>query len=198
MHITPKIAVIDSNTLACIGMKGLLQSIIDGMEVDTFGSFAELETNHPDEYFHYFVAMNIVLPHLDFFLERRRKTIVMTMSADPESNLDKFHCLCVNVPETSLVKSLLSLEQCAHPHGSGFPIPSVFPSAQKVLSNREIEVLALIVKGFINKEIADRLNVSLSTIISHRKNIIEKLNRKSVGSLTIYAVMHGYVSINEL
>ena len=67
-----------------------------------------------------------------------------------------------------------------------------------MLSNREIEVLALIVKGFINKEIADRLNVSLSTIISHRKNIIEKLNRKSVGSLTIYAVMHGYVSINEL
>lgn len=130
MHIAPKIAIIDSNTLACIGMKSLLQSIIDGMEVDTFGSFAELETNHPDGYFHYFVAMNIVLPHLDFFLERRRKTIVMTMSADPESNLDKFHCLCVNVPETSLVKSLLSLEQCAPPawqrfsHSVGFPVGS--------------------------------------------------------------------------
>ena len=67
MHIAPKIAIIDSNTLACIGMKSLLLSIIDGMEVDTFGSFAELETNHPDRYFHYFVAMNIVLPHLDFF-----------------------------------------------------------------------------------------------------------------------------------
>ena len=198
MPFVPKIAVVDTNTLACIGMKNLLQNIMEGMEVDTFNSYSELTANHPEEYFHYFVAMTTVLRHLDFFTEHRRKTIVMTMSSDPESNLNKFHCLCVNVPEPILIKSLLSLEQGAHPHGRSLPSPQAMSSVQKVLSDREIEVLAFIVKGYINKEIADRLGVSLSTIISHRKNIMEKLNRKSVGSLTIYAVMHGYVNINEL
>jgi DNA-binding NarL/FixJ family response regulator len=50
----------------------------------------------------------------------------------------------------------------------------------------------------LNKEIADRLNIGLTTVISHRKNIQEKLGKKSVAALTIYAVMQGYVDINEI
>ena len=46
------------------------------------------------------------------------------------------------------------------------------------LSAREIEVLVLITKGLINKEIADKLNISLTTVITHRKNIVEKLGIK--------------------
>ena len=198
MTTIPRIAIVDSNTLACIGMKTLLQNVMEGMEVDTFGTFAELTANHPEEYFHYFVSMSIVLQHREFFLENIRKTIVMTPSSDPESNPDKFHCLCVSVSEKELIKSLLVLEQHAHAHGKSLPMPQMSQTSQKVLSDREIEVLTLIVKGYINKEIADRLNVSLSTIITHRRNITEKLDRKSVGALTIYAVMHGYVDISEL
>jgi len=51
---------------------------------------------------------------------------------------------------------------------------------------------------FINKEIAGRLNISITTVITHRKNIMEKLGMKSVSALTIYAVMHGYVDINKI
>jgi DNA-binding CsgD family transcriptional regulator len=69
---------------------------------------------------------------------------------------------------------------------------------QKILTDREIEVMSLIVQGYINKEIADRLNIGLSTVITHRKNIMEKLGMKSVSALTIYAVMHGYVDINKI
>ena len=65
-------------------------------------------------------------------------------------------------------------------------------------SAREIEVLVLITKGLINKEIADKLNISLTTVISHRKNITEKLGIKSVSGLTIYAVMHGYVEADRI
>ena len=68
----------------------------------------------------------------------------------------------------------------------------------KVLTNREIEVLSLVVQGYINKEIAIKLNISLTTVITHRKNIMEKLGMKSVSALTIYAVMHGYVDINKI
>jgi len=70
--------------------------------------------------------------------------------------------------------------------------------SQKILTDREIEVMSLIVQGYINKEIADKLNIGLTTVITHRKNIMDKLGMKSVSALTIYAVMHGYVDINKI
>lgn len=66
------------------------------------------------------------------------------------------------------------------------------------ISQRETEVLSLVVKGLINKEIADRLNISLATVVTHRKNITEKLHLKSVSALTVYAVMNGIVSVDEI
>ena len=50
----------------------------------------------------------------------------------------------------------------------------------------------------INKEIADKLNISLTTVITHRKNITEKLGIKSVSGLTIYAVMNGYIEADRI
>lgn len=66
------------------------------------------------------------------------------------------------------------------------------------LTKREREVLVLIVKGYINKEIATHLNIGLTTVISHRHNLISKLGIRSISGLTIYAVTHGLVSIEEI
>ena len=195
MKQIPKIAIVDPNTLAAIGLKGVLQNVMPIMMVDSFGTFAELEMNHPEEYVHFFVAMTIVLDNRDFFLNYRRRTIVLTTSV--ESMMDGFHCLCINVPEKQLIRSLLSLQQSAHAHGRNLPpMPKVLQ--QKVLSDREIEVMNLIVQGFINKEIAEQLNIALSTVVTHRRNIMEKLGVKSVSALTIYAVTHGYVDISKI
>ena len=193
----PKVAILDPNTLSALGLKSILQNIMPIMTVDPFGSFSELAAADADNYFHYFVAMSIVLENKPFFLERRRKTIVLTLSLDTMSQLSNFHCLCVNVPEQQLVRSLLTLQQ--HAHGRGEHLPPMPEMLQrKVLSDREIEVMSLIVQGYINKEIADRLNIGLATVITHRKNIMDKLGLKSVSALTIYAVMHGYVDINKI
>jgi DNA-binding CsgD family transcriptional regulator len=195
MQQIPKIAIVDPNTLAAIGLKGVLQNVMPIMTVDSFGTFAELEMNHPEEYVHFFVAMTIVLDNRDFFLNYRRRTIVLTTSV--ESMMDGFHCLCINVPEKQLIRSLLSLQQSAHAHGRNLPpMPKVLQ--QKVLSDREIEVMNLIVQGFINKEIGEQLNIALSTVVTHRRNIMEKLGVKSVSALTIYAVTHGYVDISKI
>lgn len=193
----PKIAIIDANTLAVLGLKQLLQNVMPIMTVDTYGCFLELEANHPEQYFHYFVAMNVVLENKAFFLENRKKTIVLTLSRDTNSQLSEFHSLCINVPEPELVRSILAMEQHAHGQGQNLP-PMPKALQQKILSNREIEVMSLIVQGYINKEIADKLNIGLSTVITHRKNIMDKLGMKSVSGLTIYAVMHGYVDINKI
>ena len=183
--------------MAALGLKQMLQNVMPIMTVDMYGSFAELTANDPEQYYHYFVAMNVVLENKAFFSEHRRKTIVLTLSLDSNSQLSEFHSLCINVPEQELIRSLLTLEQHAHGHGQNLPpMPKVLQ--QKVLTDREIEVMSLIVQGYINKEIADKLNIGLATVITHRKNIMDKLGMKSVSALTIYAVMHGYVDINKI
>ena len=193
----PKIAIIDPNTLSALGLKAILQNVMPIMTVDTFGSVSELQANEADSYFHYFSAMAVVLDNMQFFTERKRKTIVLTLSLDTMSQLSDFHCLCINSPESELVRSILMLEQHAHGKGENLPpMPAVLN--KKILSDREIEVMSLIVQGYINKEIADKLNIGLATVITHRKNIMDKLGMKSVSALTIYAVMHGYVDINKI
>lgn len=193
----PLIAIIDPNTLSGIGLKQLLQTVMPIITVDCYGSMAELSANHPERYVHYFVAMNVVLSNRSFFIENKRKTIVLTLSMDSSSQLADFRSLCINVPEKQLVRSLLALVQHAHGKGQHLPpIPKVLE--RKILSDRELEVMSLIVQGFINKEIAEKLNISLATVVTHRKNIMDKLGMKSVSALTIYAVTHGYVDINKI
>ena len=196
-NIRPHIAIIDSNTLAVLGLKQLLQSVMPIMVIDTFGSMAELEASHPEHYVHYFVSMTIAIENRQFFMAHCRKTIVLTLSLESSSQLAGFHCICINQPEPELVRSFLQLQQYAHGGGRNMPpLPPVLQ--QKILSDRETEVMVLIVQGLINKEIADRLNIALSTVITHRKNIMDKLGLKSVSALTIYAVTHGYVDINRI
>jgi DNA-binding NarL/FixJ family response regulator len=97
--------------------------------------------------------------------------------------------------EKELIKSILQLHQ--HGHQGGKHPQSMVMDAH-TLSAREIEVLVLVTKGLINKEIAEKLNISLTTVISHRKNITEKLGIKSVAGLTIYAVMNGYIEADSI
>ena len=58
------------------------------------------------------------------------------------------------------------------------------------LSEREKDVLRLIVEGLTNKEIAARLYVSVNTVLTHRKNITSKLGIKTTPGLTFYAITH--------
>lgn len=192
----PKLVILDPNTLAALGLKQLLQSLMPFAEIEIYGTMAELQANHPEQFYHFFVAMTLVLENRTFFTQYKRQTIVLT-TADSDRQLAEFHCLPVNVPEKELVRSLLALAQMAHGNGQHLP-PLPRNVETPLLTDREAEVMVLIVQGFINKEIANRLNIAPSTVITHRKNIMEKLGLKSVSALTIYAVMHGYVNINKI
>lgn len=193
----PIIAVVDPNTLAVMGMRQMLQHVMPIMSVEAFSSFDDLLMHDADRFVHFFVAQSVVLEHRPFFLERRHKTIVTTPSLNPQTQLGSFHSVCINQPEEDLVRDLLHLVQGAHSGGRNLP-PMPHALNDRVLSDRETEVLSLIAQGRLNKQIADQLHISLSTVVSHRKNIQEKLGMKSVSALTIYAVMHGYVDVNKI
>lgn len=64
------------------------------------------------------------------------------------------------------------------------------PAGGHELTRRETDVLVLVAKGLMSKEIAERLHISVHTVISHRKNITRKTNIKSVAGLALYALMN--------
>ena len=70
-------------------------------------------------------------------------------------------------------------------------------SDQEELTDRETEVLIQLIKGLSNKEIAEALNISIHTVISHRKNISEKTSIKSLPGLTIYAISRKIMHLNS-
>ena len=198
----PEIAIIESNTLTCLGLKGILEEMIPMAIIRIFHRFSELMDDTPDMYAHYFISAQVYVEHNVFFLPRKRKTIVLANDS-PQFQLSGVPVLNVHESEEELVKNILKLHQ--HAHHNGYPVkdmPSMAPIPShpqaEILSAREIEVLVLITKGLINKEIADKLNISLTTVITHRKNITEKLGIKSVSGLTIYAVMNGYVEVDRI
>lgn len=63
------------------------------------------------------------------------------------------------------------------------------------LTNREVEVLQLIVAGKANKEIAGDLNLSTNTVSVHRANIMASLNVHNTAELVVYAIKNGLVTL---
>lgn len=192
----PEIAIIEPNTLAAMGLKSLLEEIIPQTVVRCFPSFERLVDDTPDMYAHYFVAAQVYFEHTAFFLQRRPKCIVLASAANLPQ-LAGVASIDTSQSEQHIVKAILRLHDTGHRHAHTHHVPAL-PDAVHDLSPREIEVLALVARGLINKEIADKLNISLTTVISHRKNITEKLGIKSVSALTIYAVMQGYVEADSI
>lgn len=66
------------------------------------------------------------------------------------------------------------------------------------LSDREKEVVVYVVKGLSNKEIAEKLFISVNTVMTHRRNISRKLQIHSPSGLTIYAIVNGLINLDEV
>ena len=67
-----------------------------------------------------------------------------------------------------------------------------------LLSEREKEILRGIAQGKVNKEIADELCISVHTVATHRRNISAKLEIHTAAGLTIFAIIHHLVDVNEV
>jgi DNA-binding CsgD family transcriptional regulator len=112
---------------------------------------------------------------------RRRQVVILT---DSDAEHERYRAVNIHVEFESLVERLAFALRAAR----GEPV-----QRSGRLSDREIEVLTLLARGLITKEIADRLGLSTHTVISHRKRISAKLGIRSTPGLTVYATIHGYV-----
>jgi len=201
MESKPKIAVIHPNSLCCLAMRSILADIAPfvgmfrNVEIASYNSMEEFEADEPHTAIHYFVAAEILADHLPFFAPQHRRCIVL-VEGEAEDVPAEFRTVDLRRPERDLLKTFLAIHNAAHAaHGMR---PRAEKEYAELLSPREKDVLALTVKGYINKEIADRLNISSATVVFHRRNICEKIGSRSIGRLTIYAVMNGIVDLREL
>ena len=203
-----ELAVIDSNTLACLGLKTVLQELLPEAEVRVFSSYAELMRDTPFGFVHYFVSFDIYFQQVEFFQQLGHRVVLLVCNAEQRYRVH-LPALDVSLPESQLVRQIMHLRQMGaqegnHPagrfHGPDYGTRRLArnPQAQPDLSAREVEVLGLMVRGLTGKEIAGRLNISLSTVVTHRKNIQEKTGIRSLSGLTVYAILSGYVRAEEI
>ena len=68
----------------------------------------------------------------------------------------------------------------------------------EVMTEREKEIICCVAKGMANKEIAEALCLSIHTVTTYRRNISAKLQIHSTAGLTIFAILHNLIDINEV
>ncbi|MBO7569189.1 MAG: response regulator transcription factor [Bacteroidaceae bacterium] len=187
-----EIAIVDSNILAALGLQPLLTDLIPVAEVHIFISFDELQAADHGQFVHYFVASRLYFEHAAYFREKTRRAIVLV---NGDLQIAGVPTLNVCQTEQALIKSILGLHKMGHPNSQ---MPMRPQTSEPLLSAREVEVAILLAKGFINKEIAERLSISVTTVITHRKNIMDKLHARSLADVILYVVMNGLVDVGEL
>ena len=100
-----------------------------------------------------------------------------------------------NVEEVLFVPAIRILEQQLKTDDVSARISNMISNAdsQEAISEREKEIIMCLVQGMSNKEIANQLFISVNTVITHRRNIVRKLQIHSLAGLTIYAIANNLI-----
>lgn len=125
-----------------------------------------------------------LLSHLDFYLPRKGKVAVVCLSRQSGD---------VSLPVTTLYLSDSPEETLRRLSAMVTTEEDTLGQNSHVLTVREIEVLKGVASGRTNKEIADMLCISVNTVITHRKNVTNKLGIRSASGLSLYAMMNGII-----
>lgn len=191
-HIKPEIAIATTNLLMGVGLKSILGKLIPMADIMLFSSLEELMEVDKGHFLHYFISYSVFCANREQFIQNGHKTIVL-IENPMQTNTQGVLTISINQSEELLVKDILKLRNRSHVASHSIKQYQGDKSTPTQLTDREKEVIAYVSQGFINKEIADKMNISITTVISHRKNIVLKLGIKSVAGLAVYAINHGYV-----
>ncbi|MBP6230188.1 MAG: response regulator transcription factor [Paludibacteraceae bacterium] len=193
-----RIAIIEPSTIVFAG----LQSIIEKMQIaasihhltDLDAIAQKQSTIHPDIIivntavfgFHKHLSIKSILKELSGI------PIIAFVSQYTDSQFSKQFDEIIDIYDSAQTISA-KLRQVIESES-----PDLSESETADLSDREREILIAIVRGLINKEIASTLNISIHTVMSHRKNITRKTGIKSVSGLTVYALFNNLIKQEEV
>lgn len=191
--MNPCFAIIDRNTLSSITLKNMLYEIYDQVEIRTYGTITDFIIDSNRHFIHFFVSADIIFEEAEEFETLKSQTTVISCGGNDAVEKAGYRVLDCTVPEQELRCRLMTIHENWR-RSTGLHAGNITDR----LSAREKEVLVHIVKGFINKEIAEELKISTPTVIFHRNNICDKLETRSIGKLTVYAVLGGLIELNEI
>ena len=189
MSESKKIAIILPDALQRIGLRSLLTDYFSPVEISLFLSFETFLPFEKDFFDFYFTLPETLALHINYFLPKRNKTICIVNNGNGVVSLPSI--ISVNTSQEEIVKRIRTVLR---------EVDKSFTQTKtgKELSLREKDVLRLIVKGMVNREIADKLYISLNTVLTHRKNITSKLGIKTIPGLTFYAITNGLIASDEI
>lgn len=177
------IAVIEPSQIICEGLSNILMKFKKNFYIYRFNDLEEFKISASKVDFNVaIVNPSIIQNRLPDFIKLKNTQpnivwIALVYSHYDQEILQKFDdTLSVTASLDQITNKIMQINQVTD------------KIQHDDLTDREIEVLTQMVKGFANKEIADTLNISIHTVISHRKNITEKTGIKSLSGLTIYAI----------
>lgn len=197
-NIYKSIVVIEESDIVKCGLRSLLRDHNLGINIFMFDSLASCSPSaykleSPELILINPGLINESIDKLKQKLEMKdRPLIVGIVYAFFEKCIMDFfdETICIDDSEESIVSKLKILR-------SEFPLKHSYFSNNK-LSDRELEVLKLLIKGLSNKEVANLLSISTHTVISHRRNIVGKTGIKSLAGLAVYAILNNIVEFNDI
>lgn len=193
----PCFAIIDRNTLSYVALRHVLQDMFNHVDVFAYNTIEEFIRDSNRHFVHFFVSSDILFCNVEEFDTLKSQTTILYTGSAGNIERNGFRILDVSLSEDKIVGQLKHLQNTGKYENNISPTKSADDVIQR-LSQREKDVLRLIVKGRLNKEIANELGISMPTAIFHRNNICDKLQTRSVGKLTVMAVLSGLVDINEI
>lgn len=196
--MNPCIAIIDQNTLSNVTLRSVLWDLYNKVEVLTYNSMESFIKDSNRHFVHFFVSSELFFTHVDEFDLLKNQTTVLCIGPNKRFEAAGFKVLDISLPEQELMGKLLHIQFTSAYEPQKSDAISSGIRIENELSAREKEVLVLITKGYTNKEISSELDISLTTVIFHRNNVCDKLGTRSIGRMTIYAILSGLVEINEI
>ena len=133
---------------------------------------------------------NLIMKSLPEVCDNQLRINVLLSIYNLEQDLAHHTC----IEDDVLVPMVRLLESPGRPAAQGHKAE---PEREE-LSDREKEILVSVAQGLLNKEIADKHNISINTVITHRKNITRKIGIKTVAGLTAYAILNNLIDINSI
>ncbi len=183
------IAIIHPNYLISCGLKSLLENHFSATNTTSFSGYEEYLDEKDNTFpFHFiFIHSEAYALYYEQLKSLKNKLIILTGIHSTSSSAG----LNINLPKDEIIQNLRNI------FSSKIKEPSLDDN-QDSLSAREIDVLKCVALGLQNKQIAEQLCISSHTVVSHRKNITRKLGLNSVSGLTVYALINGLITSEDI